>query len=232
MQNNTLQIFNERYINQSMLNISGMDITGYINFDKFINTIEIKCHENCISKIEGICTNIKKLHCYKNRLMDLDSLNDDFLELEELDCSRNYIVSLDNLPLRLIKLNCSANNIVSLDNLPEGLMVLVCSHTYITNLDNLPLGLIELVCSHNKNLTQLDYLPYSVKNLEANSNPKLKQLSNLPNSIEKIVFNTEILILPIPKNTKLIFCSEKGMDLNKIKKYQYKHSKKNFKFIK
>jgi Leucine-rich repeat (LRR) protein len=230
MQNNTLQIFNNENINQPTLNISGMDITGYVNFDKFINTIEIKCHTNCISQIEGVHSNVKKINCSKNRLRDLDSLNDELLELVELDCSRNYIIKLDNLPSKLIKLNCSSNQIVSLDNLPEGLKVLICSYNPILRLDNLPLGLIELVCSHNNHITQLDYLPCLLKYLEANSNPKLTQLSNLPNSIVKIVFNTNISILPIPKKTKFIFCPEKVMELNKIIKFKYKS--KNFKFIK
>lgn len=107
MQNNTLQIFHEKNLNQQTLNISGMDITGYINFNKFINIIEIKCHYNFISKIEEIRSNIKKLHCCKNRLSELDSLNNDLVELEELeelDCSYNYLTKLDNLPSSLIKL--------------------------------------------------------------------------------------------------------------------------------
>ncbi len=33
MQNNTLYIFNEKNINKKILNISGMDITGYVNFE-------------------------------------------------------------------------------------------------------------------------------------------------------------------------------------------------------
>jgi hypothetical protein len=72
-------------------------------------------------------------------------------------------------------------------------------------------------------------LPNSIKILNVNSNNHLTNLSNLPNLIEKIILSNEINIHPIPNKLILIYCPEKVMIFNKIKKYKYKKSKKNFK---
>lgn len=228
MQNNTLQIFNEINLNSYILNISGMDITGYINFDKFTKTMEIIIHSNSVKNIDGIQSNVKKLNCSKNKIENLDNL---CIGLEELDCSYNLINELNNLPHTLIYLNCSKNHLVNLDNLPHTLIYLNCSHTSIIKLNNLPWNIIELNCSYT-DLEELDYLPNSVKILNVNFNKKLSNLQNLPNSIEKIILNNKLNINPLPKKLKEIYCPDNVMTMNKIIKFKYKKSKKNYKLIK
>lgn len=66
MQNNTSQIFTKSNIELDILNISGMDIYGLVDFSAFVNTQIIRCNLNGISKICGILPNVKVFHCFEN----------------------------------------------------------------------------------------------------------------------------------------------------------------------
>ena len=76
MQNNTLQIFSKSNIESDTLNISGMDIYGFVDFSAFVNTQIIRCNLNSISKICGILPNVKVFHCFENKITELDNLVD------------------------------------------------------------------------------------------------------------------------------------------------------------
>ena len=52
-----------------------------------------------------------------NGILNLDK----FCNLTELNCYRNQITNLDNLPNSLIKLYCNGNKITNLNNLPNSL---------------------------------------------------------------------------------------------------------------
>lgn len=66
--------------------------------------------------IEFKLMNIKKKH----EILDLFKFN----KLELLDCSKNYISGLINLPNTLVKLDCSFNNINVLEQIPNSLIEL------------------------------------------------------------------------------------------------------------
>ena len=53
-----------------------------------------------------------------------------------LDCSDNYLTSLNNLPPNLETLYCSGNSLTRLDNLPLSITYLNCDNNEITSLDN------------------------------------------------------------------------------------------------
>ena len=62
----------------------------------------------------------------KKKLIELPSWVSECKKLEILDCSRNNITQLDNLPKTLITLVCCNNSITQLDNLPQTLKFLEC----------------------------------------------------------------------------------------------------------
>ena len=84
------------------------------------------------------------------KLKELPSWVSECKKLEILDCSRNNISSLDNLPPGLKELDCSCNQITSLDNLQLRLKVLYCCGNQITSLDYLPPELIQFRCDNEE----------------------------------------------------------------------------------
>lgn len=223
MRNNTLQIFSKSNIESETLDISGMDIYGFVDFSDFINTQEIKCNNNSINKIYGVLPNVKVFIIYQNKIDNLDNLVDG---LEYLDCHSNNLIELNNLPSTLIKLDCSKNKIKLLDNLPQNLITLNCSHNPISSFENLPFSIQVLNCSYTL-ITNLDYLPEIIE-LNAKCNSKLTNLSNLPSSLEKLIFDNEISILPLPNKLKEVYAPTKCMNLNNMISKKYKSSKKIF----
>lgn len=121
------------------------------------------------------------LDCSKNEIINLNNVPD-FITV--LDCSKNKIKHLNNLPDSIINLNCSGNFIVNLEYLPNSLAHLNCSHNLIINLEYLPSGLIYLDCSYNK-IIKLNNLPNLINNLNCSHN-SIAQLNNLPNKIIKV----------------------------------------------
>ena len=75
------------------------------------------------------------------------------------------------MPKSLEILDCSWNFITSLNNLPEGLKELYCSNNQIISLKNLPKALEKLFCEKNKSLLKNLNLPDSIKEYKiGNSN--------------------------------------------------------------
>ena len=71
---------------------------------------------------------ITTLDISDKKLKELPSWVSECKNLEILDCSRNNITHLDNLPPNLKKLYCHDNKITHLDNLPQRLKELECSN--------------------------------------------------------------------------------------------------------
>jgi len=57
--------------------------------------------------------------------------------------------SLNNLPLNLRELYCYNNQLISLDNLPPNLQILYCHNNQLISLDNIPPNLQILYCIEN-----------------------------------------------------------------------------------
>ena len=91
---------------------------------------------------------------------DLIYLPDDidkYTNLKILHCYDNKIIQLDNLPQNLKELYCQDNKITQLDNLPQNLEKLCCNLNKITKLNNLPNSLIDMECNYNP--LQYDFKP-------------------------------------------------------------------------
>ena len=93
-----------------------------------------------------------------------------FTNLKKLNCSRNNLTSLPNLPPNLTELNCYGNQLNLLPTLPPKLEVLTCYMNKLTSLPTLPQNLTLLYCYEN-NLTSLPNLPPNLKTFYGYYNP-------------------------------------------------------------
>lgn len=103
----------------------------------------------------------------------------------ELDCSRNNLERLPELPVSLHKITCFGNRLASLPRLAglAKLKVLDCAGNYIRELPDLPDGMYKLCCSGNK-VRRLPELPDSLRVLSCSSNPLTLAGVRLPDGLE------------------------------------------------
>jgi Leucine-rich repeat (LRR) protein len=91
-------------------------------------------------------------------------------EIKVLDCSRNQIKTLKELPQGIEKLNCSCNQLEVLENLPQSLKKIYCSDNKLKKLEILPREIKEFFCSNNQ-ITKLEGLPKSLVKFDCKNNP-------------------------------------------------------------
>jgi len=115
-----------------------------------------------------------------------------YVNLQQLDCSKNQLTSLENLPPKLRVLFCYNNQLTSLDNLPPNLQYLSCSDNQLTSIKNIPTNLQELYC-YNNQLSTLDNLPPNLQTLVCYGN----QLITLPLTLDKEIHGFELSIKTI-----------------------------------
>ena len=136
------------------------------NFRRFIlNYIDLN-QDGCLSKAE--ISNRKYLFLYDMSIRDLTGI-EYFVALEDLDCRRNQLTSLDVSSLtKLDTLNCSNNQLTTLD------------------VSRNP-KLIELSCSENK-----------LSALDVSHNPDLLSLSCFGNPLQELdVQNCDLMYLDV-----------------------------------
>lgn len=109
---------------------------------------------------------LRRLNCSRNHLTKLENLPE---KLMRLDCPHNYLTLIKDLPESLIELYCSDNHLTKLENLPRNLKVLDCSDNELIKLQNLPRSLRKLFCTNNE-LSRLDNLP-KLETLHCGGNP-------------------------------------------------------------
>ena len=116
-------------------------------------------------------------HTYNNfeEILILDNYND----IIYIDCCRNNISNLPELPNSLTHLWCYNNNLSNLPKLPNSLNKLWCGSNRLSCLPELPNSLTHLWCYHN-NLSVLPELPNSLTEL-LYSNNNISSLANLSN---------------------------------------------------
>ncbi len=157
-----------------------------------------------IELLESYNSDIKELNISSKKIKGSLNLKK-FTCLEKLDCSNNFIASIQNIPKTLIELNCNSNIIKTINNLPANLQILKCKTNKITSFKILhyrnclndkkikkleetqkntwlPSSLIELDCSYNYQLTHIDNLQCNLKILYCCS-CSLDSLNNLPDSL-------------------------------------------------
>jgi Leucine-rich repeat (LRR) protein len=168
------------------------------------NIIEIDLSNKGITSIPDLSRfiNLQQLDCSYNKLITLPKLNS---TLQQLDCSHNDLSSLPELNINLLHLDCSDNNLTSLPELNENLYQLVCSDNNLTSLPRLNKNLLRLNCSNNY-LTSLPELNENLWELVCSYNnitslPDLKKLNSLFCSY------TEITRLPMLNlELELLYC--------------------------
>lgn len=162
-----------------------------------------KCYH--IDKFNELSLN--KLMNNSKEILNLSNYN--LFRIQKLNCSHNNFIDLQGLSESetIIYVDCSKNRIKKLDNLPSNLIQLICYSNKLTNLDNLPLSLEYLDCSDNK-ISYLDNLPNKLKILYCEKN-NIITLDNLPNSLEKLFcgYNEINQLLNLPKKIKLVYCN-------------------------
>ena len=86
--------------------------------------IYVKTFNNNISYLPELPLYLRRLLCFNCNLKELPNLSE-FINIKYLDCSRNNLKELNNLPINLCKLDCSFNELINLDNLPKKLITLI-----------------------------------------------------------------------------------------------------------
>lgn len=160
----------------------------------------LDCSNNVLTSLNySGCTTLKKLVCHNNQLTSLPDLPSSIQEvyansnmfttlsitgkpnlntlvvlncflLTQLDCSNNFLTSLDYDWCTALKiLNCANNKLTSLGSLPSSVTRLNCSTNELTTLPSLPSGLVYLNCASNK-LTSLPSLPNNIETLSCGAN--------------------------------------------------------------
>lgn len=156
----------------------------------------------------------KKYKSFKELLED-----DNYNDIEYLQCSNNNLIELPRLPRWLKILHCCNNKINIIGNLPDTLTFLNCSNNNIRILENLPNKLEKLICSGNK-LTRLVNLPDSIRVLRCSN--------NLLKIIDMKLLNKYKGFIHYENNPLIIIIKEKFGGLNEYKKFylKYKESAK------
>ena len=152
--------------------------------------IDLWCDYNSLESLDVTCCPIQRLLCNDNKLNSI-ILNE---EVGSIDCSNNYLSSLDVSGCRsLYYFNCSCNQLTSLDlSNNERLGELHCS-------DNL---LAELILSNNPALIKLNCYDNRMSHLDVSSNTALTRLSCYDNYLTSLDVhnNTELQYLLCSKN--------------------------------
>lgn len=162
-----------------------------------------------VSSLKGIeyFTNLKKLDCKYNSIVELDLSSN--LKLESLECSNNSIAKLDlSCNTHLKKIVCQKNNITNL-TLPDGndLVTLDCDQNEIKDLD----------LTKCENLSVLDCKSDSIAELDLSSNPKLERLECSNNSIAQLDLSNNDHLVSVSCNHNSI----ERLDLSNLKQLEY-----------
>lgn len=219
MDEKTKEILKEINNETLEMNISEMEIDGILNLKKFKKLTIVDCSQNSIRKLSGFSSSFEELNCSSNQITKLEfgsrsgsvsgsvSGSGTLPSLLILNCSKNKIKHLDNLPENITFLNCDYNSITELKNLPNQLTQLSCLGNKITHLDYLPESLEILNCSQNS-IVGLDNLPINLKILVC-SYTRIENLSNLPMNLSSLYCDNCLLekLDNLPEKIKILDCS-------------------------
>jgi len=126
-------------------------------------------NEGDVTSIQNIPDSIKKIECRKQMLTELHDLPE---VLEELDVTGNYIKKLDTKSLKFLKiLRVSDNELETLDHLPESIEEIECENNQLIKLELAGLhNLRSLHCSNNQLLVVANP-PTTLTDFEMENNP-------------------------------------------------------------
>jgi len=173
--------------------------------EEIINATSLTAFNLQITNLSGLehFVNLQYLECSKNNLTALPELPP---LLTTLRCYENYLTSLPELPVSLTQLRCWENNLTSLPELPITLTQLRCWGNNLTYLPELPPGLSDIHCNSN-NLTSLPDLPASLTVLYCHSN-NLTSLPELSPSLTHLrcSYNNLTSLPELPATLIFLYC--------------------------
>lgn len=155
-----------------------------------------------IDYLKNVDNDIEYIHIDKNLygVLDLSLIDMSYKNVNHIYLGEGNITEIKNFPSTLKKLECARNLLSSLLNLPQGIVEIDVSHNMITMLDLKPLTkLKKLNCSWNR-LNSLTELSDSITELDVNNNNITEiDLSGLIN-LEKVdcINNVGIIVKNIP----------------------------------
>ena len=185
---------------------------GKLSKNEIARVDRISVYDKDIYSIEGVkwFTSLKSLQCWRNHISTLPELP---ASLEQLELDNNEFTSMPtNLPEGLKVLEVGDNKIPVIDNLPSGLETFNCSSQKITDGDfkftaKLPEGLRSFLC-YDCDLEELPELPSTLKTLDCSEN-QLTKLPELPASLTWLVCSeNQLTALPeLPTSLNYFNCS-------------------------
>lgn len=188
------------------LDISGRNIVGIVDLQKFTKLKKFICSHNQITKIINTPETLVYLDCSYNKIKEI-SLS---INVRHLDCSNNLITNLEVNCVFEGYFNISDNPMKKLyyspksspEKYPELLKEITFGNFFDQPIDNLPKNLKTLHFQDNSDFNKpLDNLPSGLKKIHFESNSVFDQpLDNLPNGITHLIlgngFNQPLDNLP------------------------------------
>lgn len=104
--------------------------------------------------------------------------------LKTLECPKNLLFSLENIPVTLENLIIPYNYLTTVDvSALENLKVLNVAYNKLALLNKFPLSIVEIRCDHNADLQQLNLLGLDNLKLLHISNTKIALIENMPEGV-------------------------------------------------
>jgi alpha-tubulin suppressor-like RCC1 family protein/PKD repeat protein len=177
-----------------------------INFENKLITLGIDSGIADGKVLTSSIVSLQSLDVSSSSIVDLTGIQD-FLNLKELRCYANQLISLNvSKNTALMYLSCSFNNLTTLDvSMNKGLTTLGCGNNQLTTLDiSKNTALTNLGCLNNQ-LTALDVSKNSALTILDCSNNQLTALDISKNTFLKYFsFNTnQLTFIDLSKNTAL-----------------------------
>ena len=172
-----------------------LGVTDIWNYD-CLSITKLEINGRSISKLDGIeyFLNLEELYCANNRLVSIDLTNNENMRI--INCANNQISDINIYGLtKLEEIYCNNNNITSIDlSYCDNLWLLNIEYNKLTYLDVNDIKTLQKLQCSNNNLTELDI----------NHNTELVFLSCSYNKLMKLDVSNNIFLEEIYCNNNLI----------------------------
>ena len=194
MNPNTKEILGQFERDTKSIDISNLNIIGFLDLKNFMELENLNCSHNQITEIVNLPKQLKILDCSFNSQEQIIFLPKSLIWLNlESNPIQHLIYSINVVPQeypdKLIKLEFGKLFNKPVNNLPSGLKHLVFGNSFNQPVDNLPTGLISLKFNQESCFTQsVGFLPESLKLLVLGKNYNLP-IDSLPSGLETLVLH-------------------------------------------
>jgi Leucine-rich repeat (LRR) protein len=165
----------------------------------------LECTSNGIKELPSLPHSLRQLLIGHNDITELPDLTHN-KSLEMLDCCRNTLVRLCNLPDSITVLRCSENPMLDIARLPSNLTHFDCCAIKNIRLPPLPYSLIELDYSYT-NIEIADFPPL-LQILFCTNNNLIKIPTGLPDQLKRLICYENMFenLLGCPPNLLVLLC--------------------------